>query len=190
MTHLEQQIKFICSLKVGAFRSSFRHLHNYITITVGKSVTVFPPSIHSHCTVESGACAEGLRSHEGACEHLPKRAGTFGQRWSRWMESMGVDGWMIGWLDVLFFFGRKGKIGWWNMEVWNFGPSKGKQQLLVNIDGLIGGPFFDGLIDGNGTWFSGKLKPFCFYIKDIGGTNILSERLWLQEEYMVTCQRL
>ena len=47
-------------------------------------------------------------------------------------------------MDVLFFFGkgRKGNIWVMKNEVGNFGPSKGKQKFLVNIDGLIGGPFF------------------------------------------------
>jgi len=68
--------------------------------------------------------------------------------WSRWLESM------VGWLRLVgcsVFFGRNGNIWVMKNEVWNFGPSKGKQKLLVNMDGLMGGPFFDGLIDGNGT---------------------------------------
>lgn len=75
------------------------------------------------------------------------------------------------------------------MEVWNFGPSKGKQELLVNMDGLIGGPFF-GWFDW-WQWYMIQWKiEAVLLLKDIGGTNILSERWWLQEEYMVTCQRL
>lgn len=53
--------------------------------------------------------------------------------WMAWKSMVAVDGWLDGWM--LFFFLKKGIIGVMKNEVGNFGPSKGKQKLLVNIDG-------------------------------------------------------
>lgn len=123
-----------------------------------ESVTNFPPfdsltvapvenprfSNQEHAQKGYEATKERVSTYQKGQELLDKGGWkSMESIWSRWL-----DDWLVG---CSVFFWKKGKIWVMKNEVANFGPSKGQQELLVNMDGLIGGPFFDGLIDGNGT---------------------------------------
>ena len=150
-------------MRFPKFIQTFTWLHNH---NRWKVTSPFSPLRFPHlCTVENPRLHAQEHAQKGY-EATKERVSTY-QKGQELLDKGGVDGWSR-WESMVtvgcsVFFLKKGKI--WVMKNWSLEFRFIQRETTICwwiLMVWLAVPLFDGLIDGNGTWFSGKLKPFCF----------------------------